>query len=211
MKIKKNSTLLFVGDSITDCGRGHPVGEGENLGDGYVSIINENLTNNYPENKIQIINTGVGGDRVVDLEARWQTDVLDLKPDYLSIKIGINDVWRQFDSVYVIDQISKNVFEKVYEKLIRKTLPTVKGLILVSPYYIESDKNEPMRKMMDEYLLIVKMLAEKYNLPFVNTQEGFDEYLKVNTYGTLTLDKVHPNRKGHDIIADCFLKTVLFD
>jgi len=101
MKIENGSKLLFIGDSITDCGRARPVGEGlhwNNLGNGYVSIVQAQILTKHPESRIIVINMGVGGDTVRHLKARWQTDVLDLKPDWLSIMIGINDVWRQFDN-----------------------------------------------------------------------------------------------------------------
>jgi lysophospholipase L1-like esterase len=100
MVIHPYSKLVLIGDSITDCDRARPVAEAvsEALGNGYVSLINGLLNATCPEQGIRIVNMGVSGNTVRDLEARWQTDVLDLKPDWLSILIGINDVWRRFDS-----------------------------------------------------------------------------------------------------------------
>ena len=95
MKIHPESRLVMVGDSITDCGRlPRAVGE-DSLGSGYVRLVYGLLTATYPQLNIQVFNSGIGGDTVRDLKRRWQRDVLDLEPDWLSIMIGINDVWQQ--------------------------------------------------------------------------------------------------------------------
>ena len=93
MKIENSDSILFIGDSITDCDRVRPVGMRDWLGESYVAFVNALLAANYPERDIKVLNTGTSGNRIIDLEARWQTDVLDLAPDWLSIMIGINDVW----------------------------------------------------------------------------------------------------------------------
>ncbi len=100
MKINKNDKLLFIGDSITDCGRARPVGEGvgdESYGSGYVNLVRGLLAVDYPEYNIRVVNMGISGNNICDLAKRWQTDVFDQNPNWLSIMIGINDVWRQFD------------------------------------------------------------------------------------------------------------------
>jgi lysophospholipase L1-like esterase len=92
----------MISDSITDCGHGLPVGESvkDNLGNGYVNMINALLTAKYPAQGIRVLNTGISGNTVLDLQGRWEQDVLALKPDWLSVMIGINDVWRQFDRTH---------------------------------------------------------------------------------------------------------------
>jgi len=99
MLLEKNAKLVMIGDSVTDCGRARPVGEGlfGAIGTGYAGYVNALLDATYPERHIRVVNMGSSGNTVLDLEARWQTDVVDLKPDWLSVMIGINDVWRQFD------------------------------------------------------------------------------------------------------------------
>ena len=99
MKLQKGSKLVMIGDSITDAGRARPVGEGlfDPLGRGYVCMVNALLGAVYPERGLRVVNMGCSGNTVRDLKARWQTDVFDLKPDWVSIMIGINDVWRQYD------------------------------------------------------------------------------------------------------------------
>ncbi len=93
IKIKNGESILFIGDSITDCDRDYPVGMGIGLGDGYVSFVDSLLATLHPEEKIRILNTGISGNRIVDLEARWQTDVLDLSPDWLSVMIRIGELY----------------------------------------------------------------------------------------------------------------------
>src|ERR1700760_3564459 len=99
MKIHPRSKLLFIGDSVTDSGRAQPVGEGRfgALGNGYVQLAASLLGAVYPDRGIRIVNQGLSGNTVRDLKLRWKTDVLDLRPAWLAICIGINDVWRQFD------------------------------------------------------------------------------------------------------------------
>src|SRR5438046_2824066 len=100
MLLGKNSKLVMIGDSITDCGRNRPVGEGYSgaLGNGYVSLVDALLGSVYFHHGIRVVNMGSSGETVRDLRRRWQSDVVDLKPNWVSIMIGINDVWRQFDA-----------------------------------------------------------------------------------------------------------------
>ena len=211
MKIEPNSTLLFIGDSITDCGRQRPVGEGEGLGDGYVSIVNGLLAAHHPETKVRVINTGISGNRVTDLEARWREDVVALEPDWLAVMIGINDVWRHFDSPLAVAQVGTASYRETYEALLKPVRPTLKGLILMSPYFIEPNRSDPMRIQMDEYGKVVREFADRYDAFFGDTQHAFDSYLAHNPSQTLSGDRVHPNRKGHSIIASCFLNAIGFE
>ncbi len=211
MILKKNDRLVMIGDSITDCGRSRPEGEGlfDPYGNGYVNMVKAFLDARYPECPVRIINRGNSGNTVRDLAARWQEDVLDLEPDWLSVMIGINDVWRQFDSPKMTEiHVGIEEYENTLERLITSALPCLKGLILVTPYFIEPDRDEPMRARMDAYGTVVKALAEKYDAVLVDTQAGFDRMLEHMHPMSIAWDRVHPNSSGHGLIARCFLEAI---
>lgn len=213
MKFQRNDKLILIGDSITDCGRGKPEGEGlfDPYGNGYANMVKAFLDAAYPQTPVRLINKGLSGNTVRDLAARWQTDVLDLKPDWLSIMIGINDVWRQFDSP---KQTEKHVlldeYESTLEKLITTTLPELTGLILITPYFIEPNRDDPMRQRMEAYAAVVRQLAEKYDAILVDPQAGFDRMLEHMHPMALAWDRIHPNTSGHALIAQCFLNAIGF-
>lgn len=212
MLIQPNSKLLFIGDSITDCDRERPIGEGNGLGNGYVSLVNALLNSTYPQHRIRILNVGTSGNTVRDLDARWQTDVLDLSPDWLSIMIGINDVWRQFDSPLQTEyHVSLEEYKSTLERLVQTTKPQLKGLILMTPYFIEPNQSDAMRAMMDRYGNVVRGRAEKYQAVFVDTQSAFDAVLKTTHPMSIAWDRVHPNLTGHMILAQAFLDAVGYE
>jgi len=128
MKIRPDSTLVMVGDSITDCQRifpDNPEGLPADLGKGYVSFVDGLLTACYPSYRIQVLNRGVSGETVRELKARWQADVLNLKPDWLSVCIGINDVWQQFDGKNEgQSHITPAEYEQTLDALLVITRPT---------------------------------------------------------------------------------------
>lgn len=213
MKLQPNQKLLFIGDSITDCGRGKPVGEGrfDGLGNGYVNFIDALLGAVYPQLPIRVVNMGLSGNTVLDLKARWQTDVTDLKPDWLSIMIGINDVWRQFDSPRMTERHVGHVeFESTLRELVKTTGPTLKGMVLMTPFYIELNPEDAMRARMDQYGAIVKKIAAENGAIFVDTQAAFNAALLHQYAGNLAWDRVHPGSAGHMILAMAFLKAIGF-
>lgn len=213
MKLAKNTRLVMIGDSITDCGRNHPIGESRKngLGRGYVTYVNAFLAATYPEYDIYIQNTGISGNTIRDLKARWQTDCLKLKPEAVSIMIGINDVWRKFKNPYdKTASVAIKEYTETFEDLISQTKPHLSGpLILMTPFYIEPNKEEPMRKEMDIYSACVKQLAQKHNTLFVDVQAAFDKALQYTYAGKIADDRVHPNNdEGHAIIGNAFLRTI---
>lgn len=215
MYIQPNSKLLFIGDSITDYERARPVGEGlfEALGKGYVSLVDGFLTVRYPEQQIRSINMGVNGNTVRDLRARWQTDVLDLKPDWLSILIGINNVWRQFDTPLVSESlVLLDECKRTLDELLGMTRPALKGLILMTSFVIEPNRKDAMRARMDEFGAVVKQMAEKYQATLVDTQAAFDAILKHFHPTALGWDRIHPmNRVGHIVITRAFLQAIGYE
>ena len=211
MKLEKHDKLIMIGDSITDCDRSKPAGEGlfDPYGKGYVNMVKAFLDAHHPERAIRVINKGNSGNTVRSLADRWQQDVLDLKPDWLSIMIGINDVWRQFDSPKMPeDHVNLEEYERTLEELITQTLPSLKGLILVTPYFIEPNLTDPMRVRMDAYRAVVTALAEKHGAILVDTQVGFDRMLEHMHPMALAWDRIHPNSSGHALLAKCFLEAI---
>ena len=211
MLLEKNDTLLFIGDSISDYERKRPVGEGlfNALGHSYVACAGALLNCMYPELHLRVINLGVSGNQVRDLDARWQTDVMDLKPQWVSVLIGINDVWRQFDCPQMPEtHVSLQEYEETYARLIERTLPQVKGMILMTPYYMEPNRQDPMRARMDEYGAVVRKLADKYHLTFVDLQAGWDRLFQHMHSTNIAWDRVHPNQTGCMYIAKQFLQAI---
>jgi lysophospholipase L1-like esterase len=211
MLLEPKSKLLLIGDSITDCGRKFPVGEtlNDGLGNGYVSLVDALLTATYPDLKVRVINMGIGGNTVLDLYERWERDVTALEPDWLSVMIGINDVWRQFDSFQTPDQvISIGKYTTTLEKLINISRPTLKGLILMTPYYLQPNRSDPMRVMMDAYGEVVYQLALKYDAKLVDTQAAMDLAMRDIPALSLATDRVHLNLAGHMILARVFLASI---
>lgn len=211
MLIETGSKLVMIGDSITDAGRARPVGEGlfGGLGQGYPAIVDAILGATCPERRIRVVNVGTSGDTVRHLDSRWQSDVLDLKPDWLSIMIGANDVWRQFDVPGATEiHVLPAEYEATLDRLIAATLPGVKGLVLLTPFYLEACRDDAMRARMDEYGDIVRSLAARYGALLADTQAAFDGVMQ-HVYGPqLGWDRVHPNVTGHMVLARTLLSAL---
>ena len=214
MKLDPGDRLVMIGDSITDCERKRPLGEGRapSTGHGYVALVEAFLQTFYCEYNIRVTNTGISGNTVRDLKQRWQTDVIDLQPDWLSVMIGINDVWRQFDQPTLPEtHVYPAEYEQTLDELISLTLPKVKCIILLTPFYIESNRGDAMRAKMDQYGQIVKKLADKHQTLFVDTQAAFDRVTAHLYPAALAWDRVHPSQTGHMVLARAFLEAMDFD
>ncbi len=211
MLFEKNDTVLFIGDSISDYERRRPVGEGlfNAWGTSYVANAASLLSCMYPELGLRLINMGISGNQITSLEERWETDVMALKPDWVSVLIGINDVWRQFDSPQIPEHhVLPDVYAATYERLMERTLPHVKGMILMTPYFMEPNRADPMRVQMDEYGEIVRKTAEKYGQTFVDLQAAWDKLFVHMHPCNIAWDRIHPNQVGHMYIAKQFLAAV---
>ena len=212
--IEPKSKLVFMGDSITDAGRVRPGGEGlfDPYGQGYVAFVNALLNSTYPQAPTRVVNKGNSGDTTRSLLQRWKEDCLDQNPDWVSIMIGINDVWRQFDMpLFPEEHISTDEYEKNLIEMLDSIQGKVKGIVLCTPYFIESNIEDAMRKRMTEYADIVKKLSKKYDTLLVDTQEAFDSYLAHHFSANMSWDRVHPNNVGHMIIARAFLKAIGYE
>ncbi len=216
MPLPPNSRLLFIGDSITDAGR-EPMGEPApwgtpGLGRGYVSLVESWLLATRPQDRVRVFNRGTSGHTVRDLAARWQADVLDLKPDTVSVMIGVNDVWRQFDTPLRAEtHVLPDEYARTLEDLATRTLATLAApsrLVLATPFFIEGNQADPMRVRMDEYGAIVRRLAAKHGATLVDTQAAFDAVLAHAHPMTLAWDRIHPQPVGHMVLARAFLSAL---
>jgi len=211
--MEKQKVVLFQGDSITDCGR---VREDLNsLGIGYPNMIKGYLGVKYPEEFV-FINKGISGDRIVDVYARIKRDIINLKPDYMSILIGVNDVWHELDGVY--NGISAEKFEMLYDLLISEVLeelPYVK-IMIIAPFVLEVEgttslKSDPLRwSFFKEEVALraeaAKRVAEKYHLSFVELQNVWNKRCNLAPASYWLCDGVHPTAMGHWIIMEAWSK-----
>ena len=212
MKLAKNSKLVFIGDSITDCGRQRPVGEGlgdDPYGRGYVSLIRGLMSVDYSDYAIRVVNMGVRGNTVRDLKKRWDSDITALEPDWVSVMIGINDIWRQFDMPLNKDEhVYIDEYKSTLNELVEATVGKVSGIILMTPFFIETSKDDPMKKMADMYSKVVKECSDKYGTVFVDTQAAIDKLTKNMPTASISWDRVHPNIIGHMAVAKAFMEAV---
>lgn len=206
--------IVFSGDSVTDMGSANPVGEGlfDNVGHSYVRIIENMLAVYYPEIKIRVTNSGISGNTSRDLLARFDRDVVDLNPDWVSICIGINDVWRQFDSPAIPDcHVMPDEYAKNLETMILKVKDKVKGVFILTPYIMEPNSEDMMRSRMNEYVQICSDLAQKYGCIFVDFQKMYEDYCRIRHSSYIAWDRIHPNQIGATLMAREFLKKCDFD
>jgi len=198
--------ILFVGDSITDAGR--TAVQNENLGSGYPLLVTSSLALNYPE-EYEFVNRGISGNRIVDLIARVKSDMINLNPDYMSILIGVNDVWHKLDFTNGVDTKRFEMYYNLLIEELKEALPELKIMIL-EPFVLKGTGTE---KYFDEFKAEVfekaaaaKRVAEKNNLPFIPLQEKFDEALEKAPASYWLYDGVHPSPAGHEIIKNEWIK-----
>lgn len=214
MIFKNMDRIVFAGDSVTDMGSTNPVGEGlfDSLGHGYVRIVDSLLAACYPEIKVRVTNSGISGHTSRNLLERFDRDVVELKPDWVSICIGINDVWRQFDSPALPDtHVLPEEYEQNVEEMILKIKGKVKGIFILSPYIMEPNSEDMMRARMNEYVAISEKLAKKHGCIFVNFQKMYEDYCKIRHSSYIAWDRIHPNQVGAALMAKEFLKHCDFE
>ncbi len=205
MVFEKGQRIVFVGDSITDAGRRQ---EAATYGNGYVHMTRALLLARYPELELDIVNRGVGGDTVRHLAARWQPDVIDERPDWLSVKIGINDVWHSVDGGSA-EAVPVDEYEATYDGLLTEVRASCAArLILMEPYVIEADRADRFRRLIDAHIAAVHRLAERHDAILVRTQAAFDEGLRAQPSSFWADDRVHPGAHGHALIARAWLRAV---
>ena len=200
MILKNNSTLIFLGDSVTDCGRS-PDGE-LNLGSGYVNLFSSMFRIAYPETGVRFINRGVSGDQTRQVLARLERDVLSIHPDVVTLLIGVNDVWRFFDRPFAYQGVPAEEYRDNLKKIIEPILAGGAKMLVMTPYMIDRSPYEPMRTKMLEYAAICKDTAQTYGVEVLELQPVFENLLaKGITSYELSGDRIHPSQKGHFAIT----------
>jgi lysophospholipase L1-like esterase len=202
--LKAKQTLVLFGDSITDSGRDRS--SVSSLGNGYVAGVVKQIRARHKE-PLTFINSGVSGDTTRDLLGRLETDVIAHKPDWVSVAIGVNDVWRSFGGGDRSDAVNIGEFEANYRQILERILASGAKLILVEPFVIEADKLEPFRAQMDVYSGVVAALAREFSAVFVSFQAMFDRVIDQDW----SEDRVHPNAAAVALMANEFLGALEFD
>ncbi len=199
-------TIVFQGDSITDANRLYDFDWA--LGMGYANMVSGMLGKEFPDT-FKFLNRGISGNRVVDLYARWKVDCLNLKPDYVSILIGVNDVWHEIGNC---NGVSLPRFKDVYRMLLedtKKALPDTK-IMLMSPFvmrFIETENHwDTFRTEVAKRAEVVHELGKEFDLPVICLQDAFDEALTKGSVENWTGDGVHPSAAGHKLIADLWVE-----
>jgi lysophospholipase L1-like esterase len=209
LAVKNGEKFLFIGDSITDAGRR---AADRPYGTGYMSLFMDLQRAYFPERLIDYTNMGIGGDTVSGLRVRWHDDVIAHQPDWLSVKIGINDLHQWL--LNGNEEHSPEKFREDYDAILAEAKAKTKAkLILIDPFLITTDRRGSGRRadalrMLPTYIKIVHGLADKYKTRLVRTQDVFKKQLKYVDAGTLCPEPVHPFRKGHVCIAAEVMKVL---
>jgi len=189
----QDSRILFQGDSITDGNRGRSLDPNHILGHGYAFIIAARHGAAFPERKLDFFNRGVSGNTVLNLETRWAKDTLALKPDLLSVMIGVNDNGKG---------VALEVYENTYDKILteaRAQNPKLK-LVLMEPFVRHPGK--PVPESIVARQAIVAKLAQKHGAALVRLQKLFDDAAAKTADDYWVWDSVHPTYRGHQLMAD---------
>jgi lysophospholipase L1-like esterase len=209
--ISPGDTILFQGDSITDAGRQYSeskANEPAALGGGYAWLAAAQVIVDSPDSHLKVFNRGINGNKVYQLAERWQTDCIALKPDVLSILIGVNDVWHKFEGRY---DGTLNKYETDYRNLLRDTrklLPKVK-LVVCEPFLLKVDRvDDSLFPTLAEYRAAARRVAKEAGAAFVAFQTMFDRALKIAPAAQWVPDGVHPNTEGAALMAHWWLKAV---
>jgi len=208
----KDDIVLFQGDSITDWGRDHNKSKANDtgaLGTGYALLTSAQLLQQFPDKNLQIFNKGVSGNKVYQLADRWDTDCLALKPNVLSIHIGVNDYWHTLGGGYT-GTIDTYITD--YHKLIDRTkqvLPDVK-LVICEPFAVKGVKavDDKWYPTFDLFRKAARDIANEYNTAFVPWQTVTDKALELAPGAYWSLDGVHPSLAGESLMAHAWMAAV---
>ena len=193
--------IVFQGDSITDGGRFF---EPDGIGKGYVYEVIEFLKKHYTN--VTAYNRGTAKNRSADLVARWKGDAIDLKPDILTLMIGINDVWRHFDQGLTT---TAEEFENNCREILEKTKTIESKVILFEPYiFYEGAVDISWQEEFEQKRKIIRKLAKEYADVFIPTHDVFQQMSKIFGWKMMVLDGVHPTALGVNILASLLIEAI---
>ena len=205
-------TVLFQGDSITDAGRNRErqlANDASSFGGGYALMAGAVLLKKLAEKNLTIYNRGISGNKVYQLRDRWDEDCLDLKPDVLSILIGVNDYWHKRNGNY---DGTVDIYENDYRALLKRTKAALPGVTLVicEPFSLTGGSaiGEGWQEDLKPYRIVAKQLSEEFDTLFVPYQSIFEEAIKRAPATYWSADGVHPSMAGAQLMASAWLKVV---
>ncbi|PWL50593.1 MAG: GDSL family lipase [Clostridiales bacterium] len=206
--IENGKTILLSGDSVTDCGRARPYGDYvSGLGGGYPQNLHTLITAACPEKRLRLVNAGIGGETSRDVRSRWESDLDAVRPDHATLLIGVNDVWRHFDT-YMTP--SRAVSEEEYEENLRFiasiAAKRLESFTLIAPFLFETNKRDAFFAAVLRYAKICERVAADTGCDFINPQKDIDKALRSLNNTALSPDRVHPNAVAHMIVARSILK-----
>jgi len=201
---KSPKIFLFQGDSITDGGRSFDKDWNHVFGQGYVYLITSRVNYEYPDRDYKLFNRGISGNTIDDLASRWQKDTIDIKPDILSILVGINDVQAVIKGT---SKATADDFGNKYDKLLQQTITELPGIQLIMnepfilPVGMVKDNLTSWTNELQKRQDILKNLAVKYDAVYVPLQKAFNKALKKAPADHWIWDGIHPMPAGHELIA----------
>ncbi len=203
MLIQPNDRILFTGDSITDCGRNRE--DAQNLGIGYVAFVAARLQAYLSSPELQIFNRGISGNRAGDLLDRVDADLLALKPTVVSILIGINDVWRRFDSN---SPTTAETFEKNYRAVLEKIETQLEArVVLLEPFLLHVPEDRyAWREDLNPKIDVVRKLAIEFGAELIPLDGLFAKMATQAPAAYWAHDGVHPTAAGAALIAEAWLE-----
>lgn len=203
--LKPGSTVMFTGDSITDC---HRLDTDEPLGYGYPLRVAGQWGLAHPDRPVRWLNSGISGNKVLDLEPRWRRDVLDAGADVVSILVGINDAtWHTYaEDGRVIPAVE---FHDGYDRLLAPLADAGTALILIEPFLLPvSAEQRAWRQDLDEKIGVVRDLAKKYEADLLEADQMFAGLAAATGPEYWAPDGVHPGTAGHEALAAAWLRLV---
>jgi lysophospholipase L1-like esterase len=204
MLFQPGQTILFQGDSITDAYRSRE--DAARLGEGYAMMAASRMQALHPGLGLKFLNKGVSGNRAVDLARRWEVDCLNLKPDWVSILIGVNDCWRRYDAK---DPTPVEVFETHYRDILERSKRQGIGIIICEPFLLSCPPDrEAWREDLDPKIHVARRLAREFAARLVPFDGIFAARSVEQPPSFWAGDGVHPSPAGHALMAAEWIKAV---